>query len=136
MILSEAFEKLRARHTDTPGQRPLPSSDDVDDVEAELGVTLPPDFRRYLLEVSDVAVGTLEPATLDGAGSHTHLLDVFRSARAYGVPNELLPFCEDNADFYCFNSMGEIEYWSHNGATDEHWPDLATWIEDIWLGGG
>ena len=136
MTLSEAFEKLRARHTDTPVQRPLPCSSDVDAVEAELGATLPSDFRRYLLEVSDVFVGTLEPATLDRADSHTHLLNVIKSARTYGVPNDLLPFCEDNADFFCFNSKSEIEYWSHNGATDERWPDLATWIEDVWLGGG
>ncbi len=136
MTLSEAFGKLRERHTETPVQQPLPSSTDVEAVEADLGITLPSDLCRYLLEVSDVFVGTLEPVTLGRIDSHTHLLNVIQSARAYGVPDELLPFCEDNADFFCFNNKGEIEYWSHNGTTDERWPDLATWIEDVWLGGG
>ena len=136
MTLSEAFGKLRQRHAETPVKSLLPSSSDVESVETELGVVFPPDLRRYLLEVSDVFVGTLEPATLDRTDSHTHLLNIIQSARAYGVPNDLLPFCEDNADFFCFDNKGEIEYWSHNGATDERWPDLATWIEDVWLGGG
>ena len=136
MTLSKAFGKLRARHTETPVKHPLPSSSDVEAVEADLGITLPSDLRHYLLEVSDVFVGTLEPVTLGRIESHTHLLNVIQSARAYGVPDELLPFCEDNADFFCFNNKGEIEYWSHNGATDERWPDMATWIEQVWLGGG
>ena len=64
MTLSETFGKLRARHTETPVQHPLPSSGDINSVEADLGITLPSDLRRYLLEASDVFVGTLEPATL------------------------------------------------------------------------
>lgn len=29
---------------------------------------------------------------------------------------------------------GRVSYWSHDGATDESWPDLATWIEEVWIG--
>ena len=44
--------------------------------------------------------------------------------------------CEDNGDFYCINRTGEVVYWSHNGATDERWPNLATWISEAWISGG
>lgn len=134
MTLSETFEKLRARHVDTPIQQRLPTESDVDAVEAVLGVSLPSDLRLFLLEVSNVSVGNIEPATLDQLDSHTYILNIIESARRYGVPDNLLPFCEDNADFFCFNERDEVEYWSHNGVTDERWPNLAAWIEDVWLG--
>jgi hypothetical protein len=27
----------------------------------------------------------------------------------------------------------EWVYWDHNGPSDESWPDLASWIRDVWL---
>lgn len=133
MTLSETFERLRAKHVDTPIQPSLPTESDVNAVETGLGVSLPSDLRRFLLEVSNVSVGTIEPVTLSQVDSHTYILNVIESARSYGVPDNLLPFCEDNADFFCFNEKGEVEYWSHNGVTDERWSNLAAWIEDVWL---
>ncbi|WP_116919250.1 SMI1/KNR4 family protein [Tamilnaduibacter salinus] len=46
----------------------------------------------------------------------------------------LLPFCEDNSDFYCLTPTGEVVFWSHNGSTAESWPNLATWIFQVWIG--
>jgi hypothetical protein len=51
------------------------------------------------------------------------------------VPLTLLPICEDNGDYYCLNKKGEIEFWTSNGATDQKWQDLATWIKEIWIDG-
>jgi hypothetical protein len=52
------------------------------------------------------------------------------------VPRKLLPICEDNGDYYCMNKKGEIVFWSADGASDEKWKDLATWIEEVWIGEG
>jgi hypothetical protein len=49
------------------------------------------------------------------------------------LPRELLPICEDNGDYYCMNERGEVVYWSHAGSGDERWPDLATWIQQVWI---
>jgi hypothetical protein len=98
-------------------------------------VTFPSDYRRFLLKASDVCAGSFEPATITSPRSHTYLPDVVASAREWGVPPELLPICEDNSDFYCLNSAGEICFWSHDSATDECWPNLAAWIEQVWLRG-
>lgn len=133
MDLSEALSNLRDRHVPPPRPSTLPTEAEVDDIESSVAVTFPPDFRRYLLEASDVCVGTFESVTINNPESHTHLPTGIESARAYGVPSRLLPFCEDNANFFCFNEKDEIEYWSHNGVVDEKWPDLATWIQDVWL---
>lgn len=51
-----------------------------------------------------------------------------------GVPRDWLPFCEDNADYFCLVG-NKVRYWSHNGVTDEQWSNLGTWIEQVWIGG-
>ncbi len=109
----------------------------MDAAEQRLGIRFHPDFRRYLLEVSDVVCGTKEPVTITIPDSHKDLLEVAEGAWvSYGVPRNLVPVCEDNADFYCMNPAGEIVFWSHNGLSSEQWPNLAAWIEDVWLANG
>ena len=31
----------------------------------------------------------------------------------------------------CINSRGEVVYWSHNGSTDERWPSVAVWHQQV-----
>jgi hypothetical protein len=97
----------------------LPSEDEVAGAERELGKSFPPDYRRYLLEASDVVF-------LD-------LVTMVREAWDLGVPRDWLPFCEDNGDYYCLDG-NTVRYWSHNGETDDKWPDLGTWINEVWIG--
>ena len=50
-----------------------------------------------------------------------------------GVPKSLVPIAEDNGDYYCMNEAGEFLYWSHDGTTDEKWPSLENWIQEVWI---
>ena len=139
-MLDHALQELRRLNEPVPRPRRLPTLEEVNELERQVGVRFHPDFRRYLLEASDVVYGTLEPVTAvprhsPGVQDYTFLPNVIASGRAYGLPEGLLPFCEDNADFYCLNEGGEVLFWSHNGWTDEKWPDLATWIKEVWVGG-
>jgi hypothetical protein len=133
MGLDEVFSQLRELNEPVPKPSIRPSAEQVALIEKETGVTFHPDLRRFLLEVSDVVYGIKEPITITDPKSHTHFPDLLASAREYGVPQELIPFCEDNSDFYCLDSSGKVLFWSHDGATDESWPDLATWIKDVWI---
>jgi hypothetical protein len=134
MDLADALKLLRTRNESVPRPPRLPTADEVDDAERRLGVSFHPDFRRYLLEGSDVVCGIHEPVTITCPDSHTDLFKVAKKAwGAYEVPRELLPICENNADFYCMNPSGEVVSWSHNGWTSEKWQTLADWIEDVWL---
>lgn len=135
MTLDEAIHDLRSCNRPVPLPLRLPTAHEVDDAEHRLGVRFPSDFRRYLLEASDVVCGTIEPVTITCPESHTDLFIVADDAwNGYDVPRDLLPICEDNADFYCMNSANEVVYWSHNGSSSEKWPSLAHWIKDVWLG--
>jgi hypothetical protein len=133
--LNEVIQRLRELNEPVPKPLCLPTEGEVTALEKRLGVTFHPDYRRFLVEASDVVYGTLEPATITLPGSHTDLARVCDGAwNAMGVPKNLLPICEDNGDYYCMNAGGQVVFWSHNGASDEKWPDLAAWIEEVWLG--
>jgi hypothetical protein len=132
------MEELRKRNQPVPKPARLPTAEEVDDAERRVGATFHPDYRRFLLEASDVVYRTLEPAQVTEAGGWPpHLVEMVEDARAYpGFPPDLLPFCEDNANYYCMDTSGEspeVVYWSHDGLTDEKWPDLAMWIEQVWI---
>lgn len=134
MTLTEALRALRAADERVPQPLRLPTAVEVAVMEAQLGVCFHPDYRRFLLEASDVVAGTLEPATITAPDSHTHLPEVVACARKLGVTDDLLPFCADNGDFYCLTAVGSVRYWSHEGASPESWPSLAAWIVQVWLG--
>lgn len=132
--LDDVLSHLRTLNETVPRPMRLPTEMEVQQVEESLGHKFHPDYRKFLLTASDVVYGRIEPATLTRPESHTHLLSVCDDAwNGYGVPRELLPICEDNADFFCLNEHGEVFSWSHNGWTSEKWPDLATWIIEVWL---
>jgi hypothetical protein len=138
MNLAEAIAALRARNEPVPIPARLPTAAEVDTAERELGVHFHPDYRRFLLEAGDVVYGTLEPAQVTPDADRLSLVDITRDAHeSMDLPKGLVPICEDNGDYYCMRASGEsgeVIFWSHDGETDERWDDLATWIEEVWIG--
>ena len=134
MTLTEAIAKLRELNEPVPKPLGLPSEMKVQGVQDDLEKKFHPDLKRYLMEASDVVYGTKEPVTIMDPHAHTDLFTVCQEAWEIGVPEDLIPICEDNGDYYCMNKKGQVVFWSHDGATDEKWKDLATWIEQVWIG--
>jgi hypothetical protein len=134
MNISEVISELRALNEAVPKPLRLPTENEVAAAETHLGWRFPKDYRVYLLQASDVVYGTLEPAVVTPDSGHLNLIEIAETAwNEMEVPRNLLPICEDNGDYFCLNEQGEIEYWSHNGTTEEKWPDLATWIQEVWI---
>ncbi|WP_374700473.1 SMI1/KNR4 family protein [Iodobacter sp. BJB302] len=48
-----------------------------------------------------------------------------------GVAKKWLPFIEDNSDYFLLSQTGEVKYWSHNGNTNEKWPNFAMWFQQV-----
>jgi hypothetical protein len=137
MNLTEVIAELRELNEPVPKPLRLPTEAEVAAAENQLGVKFPSDYRQYLLAASDVVYGSLEPAIVTPDAEHLSLVEIAETAwDEMEVPRELLPFCEDNGDYYCLNQAGQVEYWSHNGSTDEKWKDLATWIKEVWIDEG
>ena len=136
MTLEHAIKQLRILNEPVPKPQRLPSREEVAEVEKQLGITFHPDLQEYFLTASDVTYGCLEPVTILVDSGHTYMLDVVEDARTIGVPDELMPICDDNSDYYCMTTDGSIVFWSHDagGLTGETWKDLSTWIEEVWIG--
>ena len=132
--LDDAIRQLREMNERVPRPLRLPTQDEVALTEKQLGVKFHPDYRRYLAEASDIVFGTVEPATITRPESHTYLPKICAHAWAAGIAKDCLPICEDNGDYYCMNERGHVFFLSHNGSNSETWPDLATWIEEVWIG--
>ena len=135
LTLDDLLSELRSRNEPVPRPFRRPTLADVEFAESQLGVKLHADYRRFLLVAGDVTYGTKEPLTVVAEGSHVDLVRVVRCCWKRGVPARLLPFCEDNGNYFCLTEAGEVVYWDHNGMTSERWPDLAAWIHDVWLEG-
>ena len=124
MKLSEVINELRQLNQSVPKPFRLPTEDEVR-AALQLGAEFLEDYREYLLKASDVIYGTLEPAVALPDSGHLNLVEVVESAwNEMEVPRNLLPICENNGDYYCLNEKGEVQFWSHNGMTDEKWRDL------------
>ena len=119
--LELVIERLRTLNEQVPRPRRLPSESEVAGAEERAGVRLHDDLRHYLVAASDVVFGTIEPVTL--GGGHTDFESVLQRREAIRSSGRVDSVCEDNGDYYCITSDGEVVYWSHNGTTDERWPD-------------
>jgi len=133
MKLPDVIAELRNLNEPVPRPQRLPTEAEVNAAEQRLGVRFPRDYRYFLLHGSDVTYGTVEPAVVTANAGHLDLVEMAQAAWALGVPKESLPFCESNGDYYCLKPGGRVVYWSHDGATDENWPDLAHWIQSVWI---
>lgn len=109
-----------------------PTDAEIAAAEQRLGVRFHPDYRAFLKDGGNVGDATLEPAVILPGAGHLDLFQIADAAwRIMRVPRHLLPFIEDNGDYYCIAPSGEVVYWSHNGTTNEKWPSIAAWRQQV-----
>lgn len=131
--MEDIIDLLREKSELVPVPLDLPDQDQLIAIEEELLLPIPRELRQFLLEVSDVIYGRLEPVTAADPNSHTYLADVTAMAWSLGVPRYLMPICEDDGDYYCVDPDGEVVLWRNGELTDETWQSVWHWAEDIWL---
>lgn len=132
--MDRVIAELRGCNEEVPVPLELPDMDDIIDAEERLLLGLDNEFRQFMLTVSDVIYGTLEPVTVADPNAHTYLPEVAAVAWSLGVSRELIPLCEDGGNYYCINEIGEVVYWKNGAVTDEEpWADVWQWAEHVWL---
>ncbi len=128
------IEELRSVNESVPVPLELPDMDDIIDAEEQIFLSLDSELRQFLLTVSDVVYGTLEPVTVVDPNVHTYLPEVAANAWSQGVPRNLIPVCEDRDCFYCADELGQIVLWRRGELVDdEPWEDIWHWARDVWL---
>lgn len=135
--LQEVIEQINRADDPKGRNQPLPDDALIEKYEHATGVLFSEDYKMFLKSVSNAFVGFMSPFTLSQGLSERNgdLVVGVNNARKVGVPNNWLPICEDNGDYYCLAPDGSVRFWDHNGASDEKWPDLATWAREVWLDG-
>lgn len=134
--INDVIAELKALAVATPKAPPLPNDALLDKYEEEVGFSFPDDYRTFLKEASNLFVGTLEPLIVtDTRSARGELSVALTKARRVGLPQDLLPICEDNGDYYSFAPDQSIRLWDHNGLSGEKWQNLATWIHEVWIKG-
>ena len=69
--MEEVIDLLREHNCPIPVPLPLPEMDDLVEVQEQILISLPDEYKEFLLEVSDVVYGKIEPATVTDSSSHT-----------------------------------------------------------------
>ena len=131
--MEDVIEELRERALDVSVPLELPDEDQLVEVEEQILISLPYELREFLLQVSDVIYGSIEPVTVTDPQSHTYLPEVAANAWAEGLPRELIPICECDGDYYGISEEGEVVRWADGEVTDDSWPSIWLWARDIWL---
>jgi hypothetical protein len=133
--MEEVIEQLRELNEPVPVPLELPDEEQLVEIEEQLLINLPFELREFLLKVSDVVYGRLEPVTVTDPQSHTYLPEVAAVAWDLGVPRDLVPLCQDGRDYYVVDGEGEVLLWSgdEEELTDESWDSVWHWARDVWL---
>lgn len=103
---------------------------EITQAEEKLGFKFSAEYIAFIKSGYDIGTSILQGLEIRSEFKHLDIYRVRADARQhYGLPEQLLPICEDNADYYCLNAKGEVVFWSHDGAVDEKWENVKIWIE-------
>ncbi len=105
-----------------------PSDQEILQAQEKLGVVFPKEYIDFIKSGYDLGDAVVEALEITNPPSHADIYEAVKSARSFlGLPEDLLPICENNSDYYCLTKAGEVVYWSHNGPTDESWLNVKDW---------
>ncbi len=130
--MEDVIELLQERNEPVPVPLELPDEDLLVEIEEQLLIALPDDFRYFLSTVSDVVYGRVEPATVCDPNSHTYLPEMAAVAWSLGMPRKYLPICESDGAYYCISQDGTVKMWADT-MCDDTWESIWHWAQDVWL---
>lgn len=133
--MNEIVEELQELNQDRFQSITLPDEDDLVIIQEQLLLHLPADLKDYLLNVSDVVYGSIEPVTVTDDFSQNHLPEVTFIAWERGLERDLIPICAYENGYYFIAQEGYIGYWSPESGVEEdrHWDSIWDWCRDVWL---
>ncbi|NQD94676.1 SMI1/KNR4 family protein [Pseudomonas sp. CrR25] len=134
--MEEVIEQLRELNEPVPVPLELPDEETLVEIQEQILIHLPFELREFLLKVSDVVYGRLEPVTACDPQSHTYLPEVASVAWSLGMPRELVPLCEDRGNYYGVEEDGTVLLWEGETGElneDETWESVWHWVRDVWL---
>ena len=135
MEIQELIQILRKRNEPVPKPSRLPTIEEVAGAESDLSIVFPPDYRRFLLEASDVVYGFREPGrVLPDLQPYICLRHIANSGWEAGIPTNHFAFCSDNGNYFTLGEDGFLGFFDIDDATHTSTKaSFSDWIEEEWL---
>jgi len=109
-----------------------PTDAEIAEAERKLQFVFPPEYVAFLKSGGNVENAVFEPAVVLPGSGHLNLFEIAESAWGReDIPRDWLPFIDDNSDYFLLSQNGEVRYWSHNGTTNEKWPNFSAWFQQV-----
>jgi hypothetical protein len=133
--MNEIVDQLRENNQAGYASIELPDEDQLVLVQEQILLHLPADLKDFLLSVSDVVYGAIEPVTVSDENLVSYLPEMTFVAWDRGLPRDLIPICEYQQGYYFIAQEGYISTWSPaNGINEgQHWDSIWDWCENVWL---
>ena len=133
--MEDVIELLRERHEGGLVALELPDEDRLVEIEEQLLIPLPGDYKEFLLNASDIICGSLEPATVMDDYAHNFLPEMAANAWDQGMPRYLIPVCETPNGIYAMSQEGSVLLWvpGEGIREEEEWGSIWQWAREIWL---
>lgn len=134
--LQTVIDELIEVSGDERNNLPLPDDDLITQYEKEVGFKFTSDYKDVIKSIGNVFYGTIDLLSLTKERKYYgELAQSLNDAREQGLPENWLPISEDNGSYYCIDPEGIIRYWTTDGYSNDHWPNLASWIKQVWIEG-
>ncbi|MBK4717175.1 MULTISPECIES: SMI1/KNR4 family protein [Tenebrionibacter/Tenebrionicola group] len=134
--LDAAISRLITLSEGERNNLPLPDDALISEYEKSTGFIFLSDYKKVIKTVGNVFYGSIDLLSLTRDKKYYgELSTALIEAREQGLPKDWLPICEDNASYYCIDPKGIIRFWTTDGYSDESWPNLARWINEVWIEG-
>lgn len=131
--MEDIIELLQEANVAVPVPLELPDEDLLVEIEEQILISLPDEYKHFLLEVSDIVCGSIEPATAVDPQSHTYLPEMAATAWDRGMPREFIPICEHAEGYYCISQEAQIFLWDQSSGLTDEWPSIWNWAKEVWL---
>lgn len=137
--MEELIDRLRELNEPVPVPLELPDEDVLVEIQEQILIHIPYELKEFLLSVSDVVYGHLEPVTVCDPQSHTYLPEVTARLWDIGMPRWLVPLCEDGHQVYAVDPDGRVLLWEDGceepGGDLGEWDSVWHWVHEVWLEG-
>ncbi|CAI1728712.1 SMI1/KNR4 family protein [Serratia fonticola] len=133
LVIEDLIKLSGGKHIKTPP----PTDSLIESYQKDIGFLFSDEYKFFLKNASTIFYGTKDPLIItQDKSSRSELSNAIFEGRRIGLPNDWLPICEDNGDYYCIIPDGTVRFWTSNGSSDEKWPNLGSWIRDVWMSQG
>ncbi len=125
-----------------PKGLPMCTSEDLQELEGALNITMPTElasFYRNFAHVDFTCFEILSPQSIFHNHPTQGTVTIITEAWERGVPREYLPFCYDNADYYCIHlETGHVRFWSYHELAfsdnpKDMWDSFNDWVVNDWI---